>query len=113
MSSHLRLAGLLGHDKDNRVFAWLGEKGAGNQEEVEDLRLRGIGIIIAILGAVLTITFSLGYDLSPCPTGATCSGQSLFLGVNSLTYLGVIVLLGGIALFGIDLMRGKSHVQRS
>jgi hypothetical protein len=69
------------------------------------------GLVLAILGLVLTVGASLTTTIVSCGIGTTsCPNRSSFE-INSGTYFGMIVGICGVATAGVDLIRTRARTK--
>ena len=64
-----------------------------------------IGIVLAILGTVVTIILSLTFSIGSCIPSGYCYPDFVSLEVNPGTYLGTTVVVCGLAFAWVDLVR--------
>jgi hypothetical protein len=70
------------------------------------------GLILVALGLVLAIVLSWSTQIVICPPPtSSCPNQDSFV-VNTGTYFGIIVMAGGVALAGVDLIRKRARTIR-
>jgi hypothetical protein len=63
------------------------------------------GIVLAIIGIIVAVVASLTYTIVICPPPATTCPNAVSFEANTGTYMGLMVIIGGLVLAGISLTR--------